>query len=353
MTGDPEERWKRESAERQAAEDEAWRGRPDPWSIPDRDLSQRMYNLKWIEGERQLTRRLWERGELPRTVRHHLPFMYAKAFLYALDSIMKALGVLTRSPLQSKAAEALEELRASVPDIALIRNTAQHYEDRARWLGTAGKPLDMQPIDNQMISAPDGALVLNSLNGAHYGCTVADGRYAEVDVTAATLLAARNAIQKVLDSIVWRQPAHLRRSPSPHRSYIARRLIAMTAVALRHRRGTGDAQHGGTSPIRPGRPAAVQPPGRGERDPREVGPLVVVVQVSCESDARVWAGREPQHHDDEAPSAPSKEVLRRANSSTNCAFERSTSLPANARARTAQSLERRRHRDRCGCYASR
>lgn len=117
-------------------------------------MSQQLSALKRNEGERLLTRRRWERGELARSVRNHLPFMYAKAFLFALDSIVKALRILAASPVPSAAAEALQELESAVPDITLVRNTAQHHEDRVRGLAPGGKPLDTKPIDNRMIKSP-------------------------------------------------------------------------------------------------------------------------------------------------------------------------------------------------------
>lgn len=52
-------------------------------------------------------------------------------------------------------------------------------------------------------------IVLDNLSGSHYGCTLSDGRFAEIDVTADSLLAARDAIQQVLDSFAWTGPRQL------------------------------------------------------------------------------------------------------------------------------------------------
>jgi hypothetical protein len=102
-----------------------------------------------------------------------------------------------------------------MPEVRRVRNSVQHVEDRARGLGPSGKPLDLKPVDNRAINAPGGGvLILNMLNGSRYGSTVADGRYAEVDVTSQSLLAVRDAIQKVLNSLAWKEPADPRRSPS-------------------------------------------------------------------------------------------------------------------------------------------
>lgn len=42
------------------------------------------------------------------------------------------------------------------------------------------------------------------LNGRHYGGTVEDGTYAEVDVSDATVEAARAAVQRALDALPWK-----------------------------------------------------------------------------------------------------------------------------------------------------
>lgn len=121
--------------------------------------------------------------------------------------------MLAASPVPTAAAEAHDDLLAALPDLTKVRDTAHHHEDRARGLDRRGKPLDLKPIESGGIHAPGGAIVLNNLNGTRYGCTVDDGRFVEVDVTAGSLWAVRNAIQKVLDSVPWHDSDHPRRSP--------------------------------------------------------------------------------------------------------------------------------------------
>lgn len=205
VTESGKERWEYDMAERREAEEAAWIGRPDPmFSIDDHDAMRAAVEEKRIEGERELTRRRWARGELPRSVAHHLPFIYAKSFVFALDSIEKLLTTLSKSPVPTSAAVAVERFTTTVPGVKHVRDTVHHTEDRVRGLDRHGRPIDLKPIENNFIKAPGGVLVLNSLNGTRYGCTVEDGRYIEVDVTPATLLAARDAIQEVLNSVAWR-----------------------------------------------------------------------------------------------------------------------------------------------------
>jgi len=74
-------------------------------------------------------------GTLPRQVAHHEPFMYAKAFLYAADTIDKVLSVLAEHPdLPGAAKEACLAFTDVVPQLREVRNSAQHIEDRVRGL---------------------------------------------------------------------------------------------------------------------------------------------------------------------------------------------------------------------------
>lgn len=153
----------------------------------------------------------FHRGELPRQIAHHEPFMYAKAFLYAADTIDKVLSKLAEHPaLLDEAKEACLAFKDVLPHLREVRNSAQHIEDRARGMGRGGKALELKPIDNAMIKAPGGALVLNSLNGNRYGSTMADGHYGEVEVSASTLSAMRDAIEAVVNAMQWRGPVDRR-----------------------------------------------------------------------------------------------------------------------------------------------
>lgn len=95
----------------------------------------------------------------------------------------------------------------ALPSLARVRDTAHHPEDRARGLDKKQKPLDLKPIDNKLISAPGGGvLVLDSLNGNRYGCTMADGHYGEVEVSAESLGVVQNCLQSVLNAFTWSGP---------------------------------------------------------------------------------------------------------------------------------------------------
>ncbi|WP_295959869.1 hypothetical protein [Rhodoferax sp.] len=161
-----------------------------------------------FEAEVRFKREKWSNGGIPRAFQQDLPFIYARAFLYALDAFEKFLAVLSKEANVSKeVASFYAQMAEDFPDLRGVRNTVQHLEDRSRGLG-AGKnpqPLDLKPITNSLINAPDGGvLVLNSLNGSRYGSTMADGHYGEVDVSLDSMGRLQKIIEGVLQSFKWR-----------------------------------------------------------------------------------------------------------------------------------------------------
>lgn len=168
-------------------------------------------NLETInfESEVRFKREKWANGGIPREFEHNLPFVYARAFLYALDAFDKFLGVLAKEPnVPPRVAQLHEQIAKNFPNLRGVRNTSQHLEDRSRGLG-AGKnpqPLELKPIANNIINAPGGALVLNCLNGSKYGSTMADGHYGEIDVSPESMQKLQYILQELLSLFSWRGP---------------------------------------------------------------------------------------------------------------------------------------------------
>ena len=71
-----------------------------------------------------LKREKWQQGAIPREFEHNLAFLYARAFLYALDAFDKFLGVLSR---EENVPEVISELHKKIsdifPDLRGVRNT--------------------------------------------------------------------------------------------------------------------------------------------------------------------------------------------------------------------------------------
>ena len=163
-----------------------------------------------FETEVRFKREKWSNGNQPREFEHNLPSIYARAFLYAIDSFDKFLKVLSR---EEGVPQILSELHAQIdeifPDLRGVRNTAQHLEDRSRGLG-AGKnpmPLDLKPLENNIVSAPNGGvLILNALHGSKYGSTMADGHYGEVDISPGSMERLQKILQQTLEVFEWHGP---------------------------------------------------------------------------------------------------------------------------------------------------
>lgn len=77
-----------------------------------------------------------------------------------------------------------------------------------------GKKIATKPVNNSLIHAPNGgAMIIDALNNQHFGGTIADGTYAEVEIADATTEVARAAVQAVYDALPWRS-GHRQFEPS-------------------------------------------------------------------------------------------------------------------------------------------
>lgn len=162
-----------------------------------------------LEAEIRLKREKWAGGSIPLNHQHQFIFLHAKSFLYAMDTIDKFLKAISEEPgCPPKIRELHAQIAKGFPDLRAVRNSAQHLEDRARGLGAGRerKPLVLKPLDNGFINAPQGALMLNNLFGTKFGCTMADGHYGEVDISAESLSKLQLVVQDVFNSFEWEGP---------------------------------------------------------------------------------------------------------------------------------------------------
>jgi hypothetical protein len=162
--------------------------------------------------EREVRRRTAASGKVPDAFAVRIVFMHAHSFLYAVDSFGKVLSVLSKEPgVPTRLAEIAAQHQYLFDVVREVRNSALHIEDRGRGLNRKRKPLDLQPIVNNMIHAPRGNLLVSgNLNGTRLGYTVDDGTFLEIDVSPATLTALVEISQEVVDSFEWKGPPQLR-----------------------------------------------------------------------------------------------------------------------------------------------
>ena len=159
------------------------------------------------ETEIRFKRAQWEKGAIPREFQQKTPLLYARCFLYALDGFDKFLRVLAEiENAPSELAMSRQRMASLFPSLRGVRDSAQHLEDRARALGRDRKPLALKPVDNEMVKAPGGVLILNSLNGSKYGSTMSDGHYGEVDVSPESMTALLGLLTDVLNAFNWTGP---------------------------------------------------------------------------------------------------------------------------------------------------
>jgi hypothetical protein len=158
--------------------------------------------------EALLKRRAWEAGHLPAFYSHRIPFIHARTFVYALDGIIKALEQVAASPCApAGASAALDGLKAAVPDVVHVRDSAHHVEDRARGKGRRERDLPKQPVHSHGIEAPGGGVVvMDMLHGNRLAYTVESGHLRDVEVSEATLAHAQRAVQETLDAFAWTGP---------------------------------------------------------------------------------------------------------------------------------------------------
>lgn len=196
------EEWNRESESRRSAAAKLMAELPSAQTREERwNAEQRVHE----EASQEVHREAWRRGEWPRSYKHAVPFVYAKAFLYSVDSVAQALGTLAKEPWApatiSSIATAWEH---RFPTIRQVRNTSQHQDERLLGRRQGNKKIALQPIVSGPIHAPGGGVtVLNNLNGNRFGCTMSDGHFGEIEVSQSTLVAVGSLTQQSIDAFTW------------------------------------------------------------------------------------------------------------------------------------------------------
>lgn len=150
-------------------------------------------------------------GSFPRSMQTTLPFIYAKSFLYSLDTIEKLINILSKQTSVPDDMSRIKKLMGqNFPDLIHVRDSSHHIEDRVIGQRRNSK-IELQPIDDDGIKSDGGLLVLSNLAGSSFGCTLGDGRFGKVDVSRESLDIVRGIIQSVINSFQWK-------SLSRHRS---------------------------------------------------------------------------------------------------------------------------------------
>lgn len=157
----------------------------------------------------QAKRETWVRENGSRLLEFRKRFLFAKTFVYALDSFEKTLKVLSQEPgVSKKLNELCLYMNQAFPDLRGVRDTSHHMEDRVRGLNRKKKPLNVKPVN--VISPNGGVMILNSLIGSVYGTTMDDGGFGGVDVSEESMKVIQRVLQETLNSFEWwGWPVHL------------------------------------------------------------------------------------------------------------------------------------------------
>jgi hypothetical protein len=207
------EAWERDRALEQRRREELEAQEPEVDGEWYGDRITRLYE----QAKRDVIKAKWEAGELPRSYAHRLPFLHARTFLTSLAQLGRAMSEMAKldtGDAKTTIGGARDRFDAALPHVKPVRDSIEHAEDRMRGLDRDKKTMMLAPISNQMIEAPGGGVLVGDvLNNRHYGCTVNDGSYAEVEVADETLEAAREAVQAIFDALPWRS-GHRKFEPS-------------------------------------------------------------------------------------------------------------------------------------------
>jgi hypothetical protein len=208
------EQWERDGEQRRAREAELEAAAGIAWGDPD--YFEKSETIR-EQVRREMLREKWTREGGPESYRRRAPFIHAQSFVSTLAVLQRSLVALTKYQLepQVKAGlqQACDQFAAALPELKDVRDSIAHVEERVR--GEAKrKKISTQPVSNSMIHAPQGGvMVVSALNNQHYGGTIADGTYVEVEVADATTAVACTVVQAVFDALPWR-PGHRQVEPS-------------------------------------------------------------------------------------------------------------------------------------------
>lgn len=177
-------------------------GLPGPWiDHPDRDWAflVRMLLDKIIDqlSEAHIVLHLFkEKSELvsqSTEVDQRLRHVYAKSFVYALDTITQIVRVLEKQEqLSEVASHQCKRFLSKFGELRGLRNSLQHIEDRLRGIGRDRK------------SIPSNLLVLGAFrDNNYYGATTSDGRYVEIEISDSVLTEAYSIIKDLVWCFDW------------------------------------------------------------------------------------------------------------------------------------------------------
>jgi hypothetical protein len=172
------------------------------WGIGEFDFAR--YQEIRAEVDRRRLKDAFAANVVPDGYIHEMPFVHAKGCLTAAHTIRLALIQCTKiNAIQTHADAAGGSMDAALPKLKGVRDSTAHVDERVQGMARR-KEIQLQPIQNRMVNAPGGVLIIGSLIDDNFGSTMEDGNYGEVPVTVDTFNLIVRVIQEFLDRLPWR-----------------------------------------------------------------------------------------------------------------------------------------------------
>lgn len=154
----------------------------------------------------------WAAGKTPISYRRRIAFLHARSFVFALDNIEKSINVICKKAgPPSKIKDIKKAWEDAFSNLQDIRDSAHHFEDRARRRGRGEKAITVQPVHNEMVNG-GAALFLGSLLNDRYLMTLEDGTLGEIPITVGSLDQATRLVVDLIAAFSWEGPG--RHEPS-------------------------------------------------------------------------------------------------------------------------------------------
>jgi hypothetical protein len=167
--------------------------------LADPSVPQELWSLYYREearyrAERDVKRQHWQAGQVPSKYLFMAPFMDAKAFVSALDTVRKLLTqIKDESGVPLQVAQQVATFQAQFPGLKRTRDSIQHIDERILY----------QAWGKSMPPRLGTALQLENLVGNRIATTAADGSTVDVEVSQQSLEQAVTCVQGVINAFTW------------------------------------------------------------------------------------------------------------------------------------------------------
>ncbi|EPZ2455566.1 hypothetical protein ACXLRS_000707 [Citrobacter youngae] len=143
-------------------------------------------------------RERWLAGETPLCFTLNEQQIYAKSFVYALDTIVETIGnLISMEGVSELVSIKRNEINEKFPDLRGVRNTTHHMGDRSVGLKVVDKNKKVP------IKRDKNGLILNNLINSELNTLMGNGKQGSISISNESMEAMRAIVQDILDSFDW------------------------------------------------------------------------------------------------------------------------------------------------------